>query len=204
MNAELTVFLVDDQADVRTAMSRMLTMAGWPCRAFATATEFLASGCADARGCLLLDMTMPDMDGAALQRALNERRSCLPIIFLTGHPDLDSGISAMKAGANDFLTKPVDSARLLCAIDAAMAQGERMRQHASERVLFDQRLGGLTPRERDVLALVVSGKMNKQTAKALGIAEKTVKTHRARVMAKMQVRTVAELVQLCQRGGARF
>ncbi|WP_176649914.1 response regulator transcription factor [Duganella sp. SG902] len=194
------VFLVDDQPAVLKALARLLGAAGYTVRAYASAREFLAAGHAGDAGCLVLDLSMPDMDGSALQQALARQAAAPPIIFLTGHGDLDSGISAMKLGASDFLTKPVDDGRLLAAIEVALARNRAARAELAERDGVAARLASLTPREREVMELVVEGLLNKQIAAALGTVEKTVKVHRARVMQKLQVRSVSALVRLVDRG----
>lgn len=197
------VFLVDDQPAVLKALSRLMVSAGFDVTPFGSAQDFLDSGNADGRGCLVLDLAMPGMNGMALQQALVARASALPIIFLTGHGDIDTGVQAMKCGAADFLTKPVDGDKLLLAVGVAV---ERNRQTHLDRAELDdilERLSDLTPREREVLALVVEGKLNKQVAAELGTVEKTIKVHRARVMTKMKVRSLAELVRLVNQVGIR-
>jgi FixJ family two-component response regulator len=198
MNAP-RVFLVDDQPAVLKALTRLLTAAGYTVQAYDTAHAFLDSGNAGAKGCLVLDMSMPAMSGLALQQALAQRASLLPVIFLTGHGDLDSGIQAMKLGAADFLTKPVNDGRLLAAIEQALARNRALRADDAERADLTARLHSLTPREAEVMNLVIEGLLNKQIAAALGTVEKTVKVHRARVMTKMQVRSVTALVRLVDR-----
>lgn len=191
------IFLVDDQAVVRKAMVRLLVSAGYEVSAYESARAFLDSGMADAPGCLVLDLAMPEMDGLALQQAL--AGSLLPVIFLTGHGDIGTSVRAMKAGACDFLTKPVDDAMLLAAVQSALARNCTARTQRAEydevRVCFDS----LTPREREVLALLIEGKLNKQIADQLGTVEKTIKVHRARVLAKMNVRSTTALVRLVDR-----
>lgn len=191
------VFLVDDQAAVRKAMKRLLASAGYDVVAYESARAFLDSGMADAAGCLVLDLEMPDMNGLVLQQAL--AGSLLPVIFLTGHGDIGSGVRAMKAGASDFLTKPVDGAILLAAVQGALDQNRVARAEQAECDELRARLDSLTPREREVLALLVEGKLNKQIADQLGIVEKTIKVHRARVLAKMKVRSSTALVRLVDR-----
>ena len=191
------VFLVDDQAAVRKAMKRLLASAGYDVVAYESARAFLDSGMADAAGCLVLDLEMPDMNGLALQQAL--AGSLLPVIFLTGHGDIGSGVRAIKAGASDFLTKPVDGAILLAAVQGALEQNRVARAEQAECDELRARLDSLTPREREVLALLVEGKLNKQIADQLGIVEKTIKVHRARVLAKMKVRSSTALVRLVDR-----
>lgn len=201
MTQNATVSIVDDSEAVRTAMSRLLRAADFHVAEFADAEAFLRSGCRDAPGCLLLDVSLPGLTGLELQRVLADRHSLLPIVFLTGHGDVGMSVQAMKSGAVDFLTKPVDPERLIEAVSAAIARNLAAR--AAHAVTADilQRLATLTPREREVLPLVVSGKMNKQVAAQLGTAEKTVKVHRARVMQKLKVRTLADLVHLADRVG---
>ncbi len=197
------VFLIDDQPAVLKALSRLLGSAGYAVTSFGAAQDFLASDNTAAAGCVVLDLAMPGMNGLAVQLALKECDSVLPIIFLTGHGDIDTGVRAMKLGAFDFLTKPVDDERLLAAVHAAFERNDQLRSDRAERDDILQRLAGLTPREREVLSLVVEGKLNKQVAADLGTVEKTIKVHRARVMTKMKVRTLAELVRLADKVGIR-
>ncbi|MES2260429.1 MAG: response regulator [Pseudomonadota bacterium] len=206
MNTMQRVFLVDDQAAVLKALSRLLAAAGFDVLTFGSAQAFLDSGNADTQGCLVLDLSMPEMNGLALQQALTRRASVLPVIFLTGHGDIDTGVQAMKLGASDFLTKPVDGDRLIGAVRLAFEQNLRARADGAERAAILQRMASLTPREREVLNLLVEGWLNKQVAAELGTVEKTVKVHRARVMAKMQVRSLTALVRLVDRvrGAARI
>lgn len=199
MNSPPRVFLVDDQPAILTALERLLRAAGFEVASYLSAQAFLDSGNADAAGCLVLDLSMPGMDGLALLQALRQRPSLLPAIFLTGQGDLEAGIQAMKLGAADFLTKPVDGERLLAAIGQALAHNRRARGAAQERQAIAQRLASLTPREREVLALLVEGLLNKQIGAALGMVEKTVKVHRARILHKMQVRSLTALVRLVDR-----
>lgn len=191
------IFLVDDQAAVRKAMERLLTSAGYEALAYESAQAFLASGMCDAPGCLILDLAMPAMDGLALQKAL--AGSLLPVIFLTGHGDVDSSVRAMKAGACDFLTKPVDASVLLAAVQAALDQNRKARAERADCDELRARMDSLTPREAEVMALLIEGKLNKQIADHLGIVEKTIKVHRARVLAKMKVRSSTALVRLVDR-----
>jgi FixJ family two-component response regulator len=203
---EQQVFLVDDQPAVLKALSRLLSSAGFAVQAYATARAFLDSmpdNGAATDGCLVLDLSMPDMGGLALQQALAARASVLPIIFLTGHGDIDTGVRAMKLGAADFLTKPVDDERLIAAIRLAFEQNRAARSDSDQLGDIRRRLASLTPRETEVMLLVVEGLLNKQIAAALGTVEKTVKVHRARVMSKMQVRSVTALVRLVDRARGR-
>lgn len=193
------VFLVDDQPAILKALARLLASAGFDVVPYGSAQDFLGSGSAAAPGCLVLDLAMPEMDGMALQQALAAQDSLLPLIFLTGHGDIASGVRAMKHGAFDFLTKPVDGDKLVAAVQAALALNAQRRAADAERGELRTRYDSLTPREREVMALLVEGLLNKQVAAELGTVEKTVKVHRARVMAKMQVRSLTALVRLADR-----
>ena len=198
-----TVFVVDDDAAVRKAVSRLLRSAGIAAAVFASSREFLAQYDPVAPGCLVLDIAMPGFSGLELQTTLGEKGNVLPIIFLTGHGDVSKSVQAMKGGAFDFLTKPVNAKNLLPAIRAAIERDAVSRGEQAELSEIHARLDTLTPREREVLQHVVAGKMNKQIAGDLGITEATVKMHRARVMAKMKVQSVAELARLTERCGIR-
>ena len=193
------VYLVDDQPAVLKGLGRLLAAAGVASRSFDSAQAFLDSGLEDAPGCVVLDLSMPGMDGMALQQVLQARRSSLEVIFLTGHGDIDSGVRAMKLGAADFLTKPVDGERLLAAVRAAVARNAEARRQLVEWTGLQERVNSLTPREREVMELVVEGLLNKQIADVLGTVEKTVKVHRARVMSKMQAGSVSALVRQVDR-----
>ena len=198
MNDAAFVNLVDDQPEVLKALLRLLASAGLPARGFASAAAFLASSAPQEPGCVVLDLSMPEIDGLGLQQLLAGQASLLPVIFLSGHGDLASGVQAMKAGATDFLTKPVDEELLLTAVRAALQRNAAAwRSHASQAGL-QQRLSSLTPREREVLPLLAEGMLNKQIAAALGTAEQTIKIHRARILQKMQVRSVTALVRLLE------
>jgi RNA polymerase sigma factor (sigma-70 family) len=198
-----TVFVVDDDDAVRKAVSRLLRSAGIAVADFASPKEFLAQHDPAAPGCLVLDLAMPGFDGLRLQTTLRETGSILPIIFLTGQGDVSKSVQAMKHGAFDFLTKPVNAKNLLPAIRAAIERDAVARQEQAKFSEIHTCLDTLTPREREVLQHVVAGKMNKQIAGDLGITEATVKMHRARVMAKMKVQSVAELARLAERCGIR-
>ena len=199
-----TVFVVDDDEAVRKAVSRLLRSAGIAAAVFASPSEFLAQYNPDTPGCLVLDMAMPDLDGLQLQTALNEKGCILPIIFLTGHGDVSKSVRAMKQGAFDFLSKPVKDKDLLAAIRAAIERDTVARREQAKLSEIRARLDTLTPREREVLEHVVSGKLNKQIAGDMGITEATVKMHRARVMDKMKVQSVAELARLTERSGIHW
>jgi FixJ family two-component response regulator len=196
-----TVFVVDDYAPVRSAISRLLRAAGFAVVAFASPEKFLAQYDPHTPGCLVLDLDMPAVDGLELQRILAGKGSPLPVIFLTGHGDVPKSVQAMKRGASDFLTKPVNDEDLLAAIRAAIEKDRTLRREQTELSEIRARLATLTPREREVLEHVVTGKLNKQIAVDLGAAEQTVKVHRARVMQKLRVGSVAELVRLTERCG---
>ncbi len=196
-----TVFVVDDYAPVRSAVSRLLRAAGFAMAAFASPEEFLAQYDPHTPGCLVLDLDMPAVNGLELQRILARKGSVLPIIFLTGHGDIPKSVQAMKRGAIDFLTKPVNDENLLAAVRAAIEKDRALRREQTDLSEIRARLATLTPREREVLEHVVTGKLNKQIAGDLGTVEQTVKVHRARVMQKMRVQSVAELVRLTERCG---
>jgi RNA polymerase sigma factor (sigma-70 family) len=198
-----TVFVVDDDAAIRKAVSRLLRSAGIAVAVFASPREFLAQHDPATPGCLVLDLAMPGFDGLRLQTTLRETGSSLPIIFLTGQGDVSKSVQAMKGGAFDFLTKPVNAKSLLPAIRAAIERDAVARGEQAELSEIRARLDTLTPREREVLQHVVAGKLNKQIAADLGITEATVKMHRARVMAKIKVQSVAELACLMERCGIR-
>jgi len=197
------VFLVDDDAAIRKAVSRLLRSAGIAVAVFASPREFLAQYDPATSGCLVLDIAMPDFTGLQLQTTLGEKASILPIIFLTGHGDVSKSVQAMKGGAFDFLTKPVKDKDLLTAVRAAIERDAVARREQAKLSEIRARLDTLTPRERELLEHVVAGKLNKQIAGDLGITEATVKMHRARVMAKMKVQSVAELARLMERCGIR-
>ena len=198
-----TVFIVDDDEPVRKAVSRLLRSAGIAVAVFASPREFLAQYDPASPGCLVLDITMPEVDGLQLQATLGEKGSILPIIFLTGHGDVSKSVQAMKRGAFDFLSKPVKDKDLLTAVRAAIERNAVARLDQAKLSEIRARLDTLTPREREVLEQVVSGKLNKQIAGDLGITEATVKMHRAHVMEKMKVQSVAELARLTERCGTR-
>ena len=194
-----TVFIVDDYAPVRRSIARLLHAAGFAVAAFASAEEFLAQSDPQTLGCLVLDLAMPTLDGLELQHILAKAGSLLPIIFLTGTADIPKSVQAMKHGASDFLTKPVNDEDLLAAVRVAIEKNRARRRKHTELSEIRARLATLTPREREVLQYVVAGKLNKQIAGDLGTVEQTVKVHRARVMEKMRVQSVAELVRLTER-----
>jgi FixJ family two-component response regulator len=191
-----TVFIVDDAAEVRRSLSRVLTAAEYQVRAFESAECFLAEHKGGVPGCLLLDIGLPGLSGIELQRTLTRSRDPLPVVFLTGLGDIATSVNAMKTGAVDFLTKPIDSMRLFAAVEEAFRRDEEQRLQVAIRRGIDRRYISLTPRERQVMMYVIRGRLNKQIAAELDIGEKTVKVHRARMMSKMAARSVPELVQL--------
>jgi len=194
-----TVFLVDDDTAVLRGLTRLLSAAGMQVAAFSSPRDFLARLDPDATGCVVLDVAMPELDGFDLQRALAEKDSSLPVVFLTGHGDIPASVRAMKRGAADFLTKPVDGDALIAAVRNAFEANGTARAAQAGRADLERRLAALTPREREVLEGVVAGRLNKQIAADLGTVEKTIKVHRARVMDKMGARTLADLVRLVER-----
>ena len=196
-----TVFVVDDYAPVRSAVSRLLRAAGFAVAAFASPEKFLAQYDPRTPGCLVLDLDMPAVNGLELQRILARKGSVMPIIFLTGRGDIPKTVQAMKRGASDFLTKPVNDENLLAAVRAAIEKDSALRREQIDLFEFRARLATLTPREREVLEHVVTGQLNRQIAVDLGTAEQTVKVHRAHMMQKIRVRSVAELVRLTERCG---
>jgi RNA polymerase sigma factor (sigma-70 family) len=190
---------VDDDDSLRTAVTRLLRAAGYEVRSHASAGEFLLARQADTPGCVVLDVCMPGPSGLDLQEAFGKLKDELPIIFLTGHGDIPMSVRAMKAGAADFLTKPVERQVLLNAVRNALARDEESRKAREQKGTLRARLETLTPRERAVFTLVVAGKANKQIAAELGTSERTVKAHRAQVMEKLQVASLAELVHVADR-----
>lgn len=196
-----TVHVVDDDPEVLQAIGRLLDAAGLSVATFPSPQAFLEEVDRDARGCLVLDLAMPGLSGLDIQRALEEQASLLPIVFLTGRGDVASSVQAMKHGAVDFLTKPVDDVTLLAAIEAALLKHDALRRGRADHDRIAAALATLTTRERQVLEHLVAGRLNKQIAADLGTVEKTIKYHRANLMRKMGVRTFADLVKLAQRAG---
>lgn len=195
------VFVVDDDASVRKSLSRVISEAGYRVQAYASPGDFLARGPEPGPACLVLDVRMPGVTGLELQQTLASATHEIPVIFITGHGDIPMSVKAMKAGAVDFLTKPFAAKDLLDAIRRAVAKDTRDLGAEAREGEIRARVKLLTPRERQVFALVVTGMLNKQIASELGIGEKTVKVHRARVMEKMQAGSVAALVRLADAAG---
>lgn len=200
-NAAPVVFVVDDDSSIRKAIARLVRSAGMDAIAYASAQEYLTSFDADRAGCLVLDLSMPGISGLDLQQALGDATAAPPIIFITGHGDVPATVQAMKRGAVEFLTKPVDECILIDAIRSAIAKDHANRLARAELADIRARLDTLTPRESEVLRHVISGRLNKQIAADLGTVEKTIKVHRSRLMEKLQVRSVAALVRLAARAG---
>jgi RNA polymerase sigma factor (sigma-70 family) len=197
------VHIVDDDASFRAAMERRLKHAGYEVATYPSAQHLLDNLPSDSLcGCILLDVRIPELSGPELQERLIELGSTLPIIFISGYTDVPVTVRALKAGADDFLTKPVSSDDLLPAIERALAHHQTSREQRTKLDVVHARIGKMTPRERQVFQLIIGGNTNKQIARALGVTERTVKAHRHMVMEKAQVRTLAELVSLAERIGA--
>jgi FixJ family two-component response regulator len=196
-----TVLVVDDDPAVRTALSRLLGASGFRVETFASAEALLAREPAAPAACLVLDVSLPGVDGLDLQKRLAEADGAPPIVFLTGHGDIPTSVRAIKAGAADFLTKPVAGDVLLAAVRNAIEQHERDRGKRSELAELRARYEGLSEREREVFAGLAAGKLNKQVGAELGIVEQTVKFHRARIMARMRANSAAELMWIAARLG---
>jgi len=188
------VHVVDDDPSFRTAISRLLRAAGYEVRVYGSAGDFLLEPPVDGSGCVLLDVRMPGPSGLDLHEAMARRGDTLPVIFLTGHGDIPQSVRAMRQGAADFLTKPVRRSELIAAIRHALARHEADSETSGRRKEMAERFAKLTPREKEVFELVVAGRLNKQIAALLGTSERTVKAHRARIMEKMRVDSVAGLV----------
>ena len=196
------VYVVDDDASFRTAIERRLRIAGYEVETYSSAQLLLDRvPAAERPGCILLDVKMPGLSGLELQSRLVELGSILPIVFVTGHADTPTTVRAIKAGAEDFLTKPASSEQLIGAIERALARYEALRSQRSKLDSILAHLATLTPRERQVFDLIVRGKINKQISAELGTTERTVKAHRHEVMEKMQVHSLAELVSSAERLG---
>jgi FixJ family two-component response regulator len=195
------VFIVDDDPSVRKSLARLIRAAGYDVEALASAREFLARSPYDGASCLVLDVRMPGLTGLELQEALAAAEPGCPIVFITGYRDVRASVKAMKGGAIDFLSKPVNDRELLSAVERAVAKARQARRDQARTKEIQDRIKALTPREAEVFALVVTGMLNKQIASELGVSEKMVKVHRGRVMEKMRAGSLAELVRLADEGG---
>jgi FixJ family two-component response regulator len=196
-----TVFVVDDDAMLRKALQRLIRSAGYASDTYDSAQAFLEGEKDGSPRCLILDVQMPGLSGLDLQREMLARDLYMPVIFLSGHGTVPMSVRAMKSGAEDFLIKPVDEKRLFPAIEAALRKDVQEREERAEREDIQRRLDALTPREYEVLVLVITGMLNKQIAADMVTSEKTVKVHRARVMHKMEAGSLAELVRLAEHAG---
>ncbi|WDQ18875.1 response regulator transcription factor [Rhodopirellula sp. P2] len=197
-----TVYIVDDDESVRKAKARLLKSVGLQVELFGSAREFLDHQRSDVPGCLLLDVRMPGLSGLDMQQRLKETQQDLPIVFMSAHGDIPMSVRAIKAGATDFLPKPVDDQKLLDAVGQAIDQNILSRRSNGELGHIHQRLRSLTPREQEVLALVVDGLPNKQIANRLGISQPTVKSHRRHLMDKMEASSIAELARMVEKSAA--
>jgi FixJ family two-component response regulator len=202
-DGDCTVFIVDDDPAVLRALARLLGAAGYRARTFASPEAFLSQHDPAEPGCAVFDVSMPDVDGLELQRLLFDSGIARPIIFITGKGDIPTSVRAMRAGAVDFLTKPVSAEALLAAVTRARQIDAQTRAARNETASIEALLARLTAREREVLTHVVAGRLNKQIAGDLGTVEKTIKVHRGRMMSKLGVRTVQDLVRLAERAGIR-
>jgi FixJ family two-component response regulator len=196
-----TVYVLDDEREMVKALTRLLRAKRFEVRGFTSVRAFLEAGRPEGTACLVLDVAMPELDGLELQRHLTRQGILIPIIFLTGHGDIPMSVRAIKAGATDFLTKPVDAALLIQAVRTALQAAETRRREIAETEALAARMAGLTPREREVMEHVVAGELNKQIAAELGTGEQNIKLHRAHIMKKMGVQSLAELVRAAERLG---
>src|SRR5258705_618918 len=197
--ADQIVFVIDDDPSMRTAIRELIEAVGLCCQTFGSGQELLAAKLPDVPSCMVLDVRLPGLSGLNLQRELTERGIHIPIIFITGHGDIPMSVQAMKAGAVEFLTKPFRDQDLLDAIEQATERDRATRRQRTEMVELEERSETLSPRERDVMRLVVAGLLNKQIAAELGISEKTVNVHRSQVMQKMRADSLAELVRMVEK-----
>ena len=196
-----TVFLIDDNDSCSRSAARLLRAHGFLVSTFSSATEFLTRGLVDARGCVVADLQMPGMNGLELQEALSKTENPLPIVFLTGHGDIATSVSAMRKGAEDFLTKTAPTKELVAAVTRALARDESDHRLRARRREVQRRFESLTPRDREVFVHVLRGQLNKQIAADLGVGERSVKRHRTGLMRKLQVKSVAELSHLAHEAG---
>jgi FixJ family two-component response regulator len=199
--SEPTVFIIDDDPSARKGITRLVHAAGMNTESFASAGDFLTSGRSDGPGCIVLDVRMPEMTGPELQEELDRADYCMPIIFLSAHGDVPTTARTMKNGAVDFLTKPVDQSDLLEAIRISLAKDAEKCTERVESKSLREHINKLTPREYEIMTYVITGMLNKQIAFELNISEETVKIHRGRVMQKLEIVSVAELVRFCEKTG---
>jgi len=195
------VYVLDDDPEMVKALTRLLRARRFEVRGYTSVHDFLEACRPEDTSCLVLDVAMPELDGLQLQQHLTRQGMIIPIIFLTGHGDIPTSVRAIKAGATDFLTKPVDAALLVGAVHAALRIAENRRQAAAESEAWKARLASLTPRQREVMEHIVAGQLNKQIAFDLGTGEQNIKLHRAQIMRKMGVDSLAELVRIAERLG---
>jgi RNA polymerase sigma factor (sigma-70 family) len=196
MKLQPKVFLIDDDPAIRDLLTLFLARAGLTVESYASARLFLEAYNPDQPGCLVLDVSMPDMSGLELQEALSAKQIHIPIIFITGHGDIPMSVRAIKAGAVDFLEKPFKKEILLARVREALKEDAKTRQDDAEKASIRMRFARLTPREQEVMTLVIAGKSNKEIAKQLAISHRTVETHRARIMEKMATKSLPELITL--------
>lgn len=201
MNNQTTIFVVDDDTAVRDSLTLLIEQEGLEVRAFNSAESFLAACRPDFRGCAVIDVRMPGMDGVQLQAELSKRAIPLPVIFLTAYGDIPMTVRAVKAGAVDFLTKPVTGEVLMRSVEAALEESERLRAQVETNQAASSRLAGLTVREREVMVLAVEGHANKEIARRLGISHRTVEIHKGRIMQKTGTGSVLDLARIAQEGG---
>ncbi len=199
--SDQTVFIIDDDPSVLRGLTRLVNTAGMVTESFQSAKDFLSSNRIEGPGCIVLDVQMPEMTGPELQDELSKTEYCMPIIFLSAHGDVPTTAQAMKKGAVDFLTKPVDGNDLIEAIHVSLEKDRVNRNQKTESAVINEKLNTLTPREHEVMTYVITGMLNKQIASDLAISEETVKIHRGRVMQKLGIVSVAELVRLCEKIG---
>lgn len=194
--AKPVVLVVDDNEGIRSALQRLLTSSNLSAELYASGTELLANARFDRPGCLVLDISMPGMSGLEVQAQLKQRNVGLPIVFLTGATEIPIAVAAMREGAADFIEKPFDNDDLVARVRQAIASHEHDRRSAAERALIQSHLESLTPREREVMELVVAGRTNKEIARIVGASHRTIEIHRCHLMEKMQASTLAELVRM--------
>lgn len=204
VETEPTVFIVDDDPGVRDSLQLLMTSIGLRAETYASACDFLEAYGSERAGCLILDVRMPGMSGLELQQMLTSRRSTLPIIFITAHADVPMAVEAVKAGAADFVQKPFRDQDLIDKVQHAIEENAGLREKLSDRAQIAERIASLTPREREIMDLVVEGNANKVIARVLDLSQRTVEIHRARVMEKMQAKSLAQLVQMAMRAEVDF